>query len=344
MLIALLKPMLRLLVVLSLLLHDSVFAASTRDWEARSIYQVFTDRFARTDGSTSAPCNPKNGISCGGTWRGIIDHLDYIQGMGFDAIMISPVTQNIKGSVEYGDAHHGYWPQNLYELNENFGTREDLLDLVRALHKRDMYLMTDIIINNMAYMSNGRSPSKAVDYSSFVPFNNEKYFHPYCEITDYKNYELAQKCWTGDKVVTLPDLNTEDDAVTQMMETWINGFVANYSIDGLRIDAAKHVNTEYLARIVDASGVFATGEVYESNQEMVCNYQNYIPSVPNFPLYYAMIEAFGKGNMSALVKSIEHAIEVCDNTFALGAFSENHDLPRFPSYTKDTSVSKAPSL
>lgn len=335
--------MLLLIALLYLLVRSFITAANTRDWEARSIYQVFTDRFARTDGSITAPCNPKDGMSCGGTWRGIIDHLDYIQGMGFDAIMISPITQNVDGSVEYGDAHHGYWPQNLYELNENFGSREDLLNLTKALHDRDMYLMTDVVINNMAYVSNGRSPAKTVDYSTFVPFDSSKYFHPYCEITDYDDYDIAQKCWTGDKLVALPDLNTEDDTVTEMMETWVKGLVANFSIDGLRIDAAKHVNTEYLEKVVNASGVFATGEVYESNQETTCSYQKYIPSVPNFPVYYAMIEAFGKGNMTALVKGIETALKVCDNTFALGSFSENHDLPRFPSYTKDLSVS-VPSL
>lgn len=43
-----------------------------------------TDRFARTDGSTTAACNLND--YCGGTWQGLINHLDYIQGMGFTAV------------------------------------------------------------------------------------------------------------------------------------------------------------------------------------------------------------------------------------------------------------------
>ncbi|KAK2806870.1 hypothetical protein FQN51_005670 [Onygenales sp. PD_10] len=316
------------------------FAGTTSDWKSRSIYQVFTDRFARTDGSTSAKCDTKKGLLCGGTWRGIINHLDYIQGMGFDAIMISPVTENIEGRVEYGEAYHGYWPQDLYKLNPHFGSRTDLLDLQKQLHDRGMYFMVDVVINNMASMTNGSDPSTAVDYSILKPFNDKKYFHSYCKIEDYDDYDEAQKCWTGDDIVALADLNTEDDTVTKMMEDWVKGLVSNYSIDGLRIDAAKHVGTDYLAKIANAAGVFTTGEVYDGDVHNVCGYQNYIPSVPNYPVYFAMIKAFTAGNTTALSSEISFLDEVCKDVSALATFSENHDLPRFPSYTKDLSLAK----
>ena len=52
----------------------------------RSIYQVLTDRFARADQSTTAPCDTGARLYCGGTWQGIIEKLDYIQNMGFTAV------------------------------------------------------------------------------------------------------------------------------------------------------------------------------------------------------------------------------------------------------------------
>jgi alpha-amylase len=61
-------------------------ALTAAQWKQQSIYQVLTDRFARTDGSTTASCNINN--YCGGTWQGIINKLDYIQGMGFTAVCI----------------------------------------------------------------------------------------------------------------------------------------------------------------------------------------------------------------------------------------------------------------
>jgi hypothetical protein len=61
-------------------------ALSPADWRAQSIYQLLTDRFARTDGSTTATCNTQDGVYCGGSWQGVIDKLDYIQNMGFTAV------------------------------------------------------------------------------------------------------------------------------------------------------------------------------------------------------------------------------------------------------------------
>lgn len=54
-------------------------AATVEEWRSRSIYQVMIDRFARTDGSTTAECNELY-LFCNGTWAGLINNLDYIQG------------------------------------------------------------------------------------------------------------------------------------------------------------------------------------------------------------------------------------------------------------------------
>ena len=45
-------------------------------------------------------------ITCG--FKGITNKLDYIQGMGFDAVWISPIVHNIENETAYGEAYHGY--------------------------------------------------------------------------------------------------------------------------------------------------------------------------------------------------------------------------------------------
>lgn len=60
-------------------IDTSVYALTPAQWRSQSIYQVLTDRFARTDGSTTAACDPTLGDYCGGSWQGLINHLDYIQ-------------------------------------------------------------------------------------------------------------------------------------------------------------------------------------------------------------------------------------------------------------------------
>lgn len=154
--------------------------ATADEWRSRSIYQVVTDRFAKSDGSTTAPCDPGLGEYCGGTWQGLIDHLDYVEGMGFSAIWISPVTQNLMENTPNLQSYHGYWQQDLESLNPSFGGPSDLKELANALQERDMLLMVDVVLGNMAYAG---KPSE-VDYSVFHPFDREEYFHSYCPMAD----------------------------------------------------------------------------------------------------------------------------------------------------------------
>ena len=93
--------------LLSLPLISGAFAATAEDWRKRSIYELVTDRFARTDGSTTAPCNTGDRVFCGGTWQGLTNHLDYIKNMGFTAVWISPITMQIYGNTHSGEAYHG---------------------------------------------------------------------------------------------------------------------------------------------------------------------------------------------------------------------------------------------
>lgn len=310
------------------------------EWASRSIYQVMTDRFARSDGSTTECTDIDN--YCGGTWTGLINNLDYIQGMGFTAVQISPVVENIKEDTGYGEAYHGYWPLNMYGINENFGTAGDLSNLAQELHDRDMYLMVDVVINNMAQAIDGVMPGPEIIYSNLIPFNDERYYHPYCNITDYDNDDIAQECWLGVENVALPDLDTESAEVTEMIGTWITGLVANYSIDGLRIDAAKHVNNEYLPPFVEAAGVFTFGEIYSGVVDNVCNYQSegLIAAMPNFPVYFPLIRAFTAGDMGGLSEMISDVGGSCTDTSVLGVFAENHDLPRFASLVSDLTLAK----
>jgi alpha-amylase len=310
------------------------------EWASRSIYQVMTDRFARSDGS-SDECKALDKY-CGGTWTGLINKLDYIQGMGFTAIQISPVVENIKEDTGYGEAYHGYWPNNMYGINENFGQAGDLSHLSQALHDRGMYLMVDVVVNDMAVAIDGSMPNQKIDYSKLNPFNDEKYYHKYCNITNYDDDKIAQECWLGVTNVALPDLDTESQQVSDMIGSWISGLVANYSIDGLRIDAAKHVNNDFLRPFVKAAGIFTFGEIYSGVVNNVCKYQkdNLIAAMPNFPIYFPLIKAFTAGNMKALSDMINDVDKGCNDTSVLGTFAENHDLPRFASLVDDMALAK----
>jgi alpha-amylase len=68
-----------------------VTAADTSAWKSRSIYFALTDRIARGDSDSGGSSCNNLGDYCGGTFKGLQGKLDYIKGMGFDAIWITPV-------------------------------------------------------------------------------------------------------------------------------------------------------------------------------------------------------------------------------------------------------------
>jgi alpha-amylase len=327
--------------VLLLLLASIVAAATPAQWRGKSIYQLLTDRFARTDGSTTSTCNTGDRTYCGGTWQGVINHLDYIQGMGFTAVWISPITLNLPETTPYGQAYHGYWQQNIDALNPNFGTAEDLKELSSALHARGMYLMVDVVVNHFGWDGN----ASTVDYSQFVPFNSSSYFHSYCTISqdDYNSRdENVQLCWLGDSNVELPDVNTTEPVVRNTYDIWIANLVSTYSIDGLRIDTVKHVEQEFWPGFNSAAGVYSVGEVFDGDPAYVCGFQNDLDGLLNYPLWYPLTAAFSStsGSIGDLVNQVNTIKSDCKDSTLLGTFLENHDNPRFAGLTSDPSLRK----
>lgn len=67
--------------------------------------------------------------------------------MGFDAIWISPVVTNAP------PCYHGYCALDYYTINDHFGGKDDLVNLIEAMHKRNMWLMLDVVANHSIPMN-----------------------------------------------------------------------------------------------------------------------------------------------------------------------------------------------
>jgi alpha-amylase len=59
-------------VFIFLLLFGECFAHSATEWKSRTVYQLLTDRFARTD-DNNTPCYDLSNY-CGGTFQGLKQH------------------------------------------------------------------------------------------------------------------------------------------------------------------------------------------------------------------------------------------------------------------------------
>ena len=194
----------------------AVLSATKEEWKQRSVYQVLTDRFARTDGGRE-PCTELSKY-CGGTFKGLTQHLDYIQSMGFDAIWISPVVENS------ANGYHGYWASNFEAINPEFGTEQDLQNLVDAAHQRDMFVMVDVVANHVSYVPQisvtdaaTSSVTRHEDFSSIHPFNDPSYYHENCEIKDWDDEKQMENC----RLCGLPDLDQDHPFVRQYLKDWV---------------------------------------------------------------------------------------------------------------------------
>ncbi|RDX42676.1 alpha-amylase [Lentinus brumalis] len=301
---------------------------------AKHAPRIITDRFALPKGSDLNACDPGKQTFCGGTWNTIRDNLDYIQNAGFTAVWISPVSQNYEGPrTPYGDPYHGYWIADATKLNSRFGSADDLKALSDELHRRGMFLMVDVVVNNVMGLNTDLS-----DLSTYM-FKDKSLYHPYCPI-QWGNSASEQNCWLGDTNVTLPDINTQDPSVVSAYTTWIKALVTEFNIDGLRIDAAKHVNMDFWPQFCGAAGVYCIGEVFDADPAQALQYQGpkALDAILNYPLYNALVEAFaipGPQNMSALADMITQIKAKSTDPTLLGNFLEDQDVPRWANISVD---------
>ncbi len=300
--------------LLFVLLSTYVTSKSKDEWKTRSIYQILTDRFARTSDTGSCTLSQY----CGGNYQGIINHLDYIQGMGFNAIWISPIVENYAGS------YHGYHLTNLYNLNSNFGSEDDFKNLITQCHNRDIWVMVDVVANHVGPVG--------TDYSQVYPFNSADHYHDYCDINDWSNQWQVENC----RLSGLPDLKQENEWVAQTLLDWISDIINKYNIDGIRIDTIMEVPKTFWDSFRNYAGVFQIGEAFNGDINYVADYQNHLDSVFNYPLYYTIQSSFC-GSFTNLEGYWFNSRPIYPGPQYAATFVENHDNPRFLNRCNDRS-------
>ncbi|KAI5992456.1 glycoside hydrolase family 13 protein [Pisolithus albus] len=325
-------------------------AANAQKWRTRSIYQIVTDRFALSGPSYNTSCDPSALRYCGGTWQGIVDNLDYIQGMGFDAIWISPPFTNVEGFTPSGEAYHGYWPQNLTSYNAHFGTVNDLKNLSASLHSKGMYLMLDVVVNhmlppnpiNMTAFSSEQASANSKNFSTGVaPFTDVSYFHQPCWIGNYSNKTEVEQCWLGNETMPWADVNTEDAGVAGMLSQWISKVISDIGVDGLRLSTVKYVSQDFWKTFTTEAGVFTMGEVLSNSTNHTSAYTEVMDAVLDYPTWFKLVSAFSspQGNLSSVVDAAVDSQQSYESgAFMTGAFLENHDQPRFGAITNDSAL------
>ncbi|KAI0601791.1 glycoside hydrolase superfamily [Biscogniauxia sp. FL1348] len=297
-------------------------AADKEAWKSRSIYFAVTDRIARSADDTGGDACGDLSTYCGGTFAGLESKLDYIAGMGFDAIWITPVVTNSAGG------YHGYWAQDLRGINENFGTADDLKSLVSAAHDKGMYIMIDVVANHMG--------NAAITDNSPEPMNQQSSYHSQCEI-NYSDQNSVENCW----IAGLPDVNTQSEDVRSFYQEWVSWLVTEYEFDGVRIDTVKHVEKDFWTPFSAAAGVYTIGEVFDGDINYLAGYADTMDGLLNYAIYYPMSNFYQqKGSVGDFVSMHDQVTSVFADPSALGTFLDNHDNNRWLNLKGDVALLK----
>ncbi|XP_070543848.1 uncharacterized protein [Ptychodera flava] len=247
--------------------------------------------------------------------QGYSRNLDYIAGLGVNAIWISPFTLNTNDSS--GDIDYfGRWPLDIYQINPSFGTRQDLIDLVNACHSRDIWVMADLVIRNMGYQDGCRI--------NFCPStNNFEKFTPFDKLEHYD----ARSTWLNN----LPKLNHTNNFVRTTLINWVRDLSEEFSFDGFRLDNVDGISEEFLEELNNSTQIFMIGQTSTSGRELA-EYQRVLDSVFDRNVYFNLNTFFGGSGGSKGYYHIPDSLSLRRDWFAdgavLGGYLDNHDVSR----------------
>ena len=258
---------------------------SPRDWRDVFIYFLLVDRFDNNQENIPAydPFSTPKGrdmeqgkLFQGGNLKGIIGRLDYIKGLGANAIWLSPIFKNRQ---ERKDTYHGYGIQDFLEVDKRFGTKEDLQELVRQVHAKDMYVILDIIINhtgdNWAYPGDRpyyywKEAPVPFDFGFWRKVIQPSGFHEddavwpeelrnpenYKRRGQIRNWSDPDESIDGD-FLSLKELDITQPNVLNTLIDIYKHWIAIADVDGFRVDTVKHMEDSTTALFCNAIREYA---------------------------------------------------------------------------------------
>jgi neopullulanase len=211
---------------------------------ADTMYLIMTDRFA--DGDTANDPHPSERSLArgwhGGDFRGIEQHLGYLQQLGVTTVWMTPVYDNDGGT----QAYHGYSATDLYRTDPHFGTLADLRSLADALHGRGMKLVLDTVPNHVGAANPWASDPPAPDWFHGTRANHLIAGNHFEDLTDpHATWDERRGVTQGWFANVLPDLNQENPVVRQYLIQNVIWWIEQSGADGLRYDTFPYVGRTF---------------------------------------------------------------------------------------------------
>ncbi len=252
-------------------------------WEEAVFYEIFVRSFFDSDA---------DGI---GDFNGITQKLDYLENLGVNAIWLMPIHPS--------PSYHGYDVINYYAVNPDYGTMADFKKLLEEVHRRDMHLIIDLVLNHTSdqhpFFKDANSSPES-DYREWYIWEEN---HPGWGGNAW--HEGAQGYYYGLFWAGMPDLNYNNPDVTAQMEQVIRYWVEDVGVDGFRLDAIKHLIEEDKLT-----------ENVPSTHEWLREFNQFYKE--EFPGIYIVGEVFGAGGYLASIYSDDELDQVFNFELAAG--------------------------
>lgn len=297
-------------------------------------YQIFPERFAKGDPSID-PDNveewggePTPFNFFGGDLQGVIDHLDYLEKLGVNAIYFNPLFE--------APTNHKYDTINYLKVDPHFGTNDKMKELVDACHARGIKVMLDAVFNH----SGGKFPP-------FLDVKEKGAASRYADWFHIREFPLEVR----DRIPTydtfsfephMPKLNTENAEVQEHLLEVARYWIEEIGVDGWRLDVANEVDHRFWRQFRDVvkkanPDAYILGEIWHDSLPWLSGDQ--FDAVMNYPLTEAMLDYAVRGTRDArefadlvgylLSAYPQQATEVAFNLLG------SHDTPRLLTLSKD---------
>ena len=316
------------------IIDDGGTVTVSNSGNARVYYHIFVGSFSDSNG---------DGI---GDLRGIIERFDYLNdgndnsgvSLGVEGIWLSPIF--------FSPSYHKYDTTNYYKIDPQFGTMEDLQELIELCHSRNVQIILDLVINHTSrantwfqnFMSAHKNGDTTDPYYDFYSWVDTKVAG-----ATYYSLQGSNHYYEGNFSSDMPELNFDNEVVRLEMVN-LAKYYLDMGVDGFRFDAAKYIYYNDPEKSVDfwnwymaelrkiKPDIYTVAEVWDADGATFPYFQS--TNCFNF----SMSQSSGKiastakgGNVNTFVNYIDGYLDniTAQNPNAmLVSFIANHDTDR----------------
>ena len=256
-------------------------------------YQIFVDRFCMGDKAKDTSyinCEwgdvPTPKTFAGGDIKGILQNLDYIKGLGCNAIYLTPVFTSI--------SNHKYDISDYYRVDPQFGSNEDLKKLVQECHSRGMRIVLDAVFNHCS--------ERIMQFQDVLEKGKESEYFDWFVIDGDRVNEAKDNYETFAACDYMPKFNTSNPKVQQFLIDIAVFYIREYDIDGWRLDVSDEISHDFWRTFRKAvKQAKADAVIIGENWHDASNYLrgDQYDSIMNYAFTKACLDYFAWGKKNA---------------------------------------------